>query len=137
MIQRLLRLFFLPITLSACAYGGQKNFLNDSSRETLSVQGEHKAIASCVTNALDTEKWGIWDIPARVTRTSENGATIQLEAANPSHVDVIFWQASFTQVAQNSTSIEIIARRNFHPSLSSDYLSNKLEVAIKSCASSS
>jgi hypothetical protein len=126
----------LILVLAGCVMPGRTAFLEDSNRETLAVGGEHKAIASCVTNVLDTEKWGIWDMPARVTRTNEKGDTVQLEAVNPSHIDVLLWQASFTQVAQNSTSIELIARRNFHPSLSSSYLSEKLEAAIKSCSAS-
>lgn len=123
-------------TLMGCVRPGREALVENSEREGMLVAGDEKAIAYCVTTVLDNEKWGIWDLPARVTRTLQNGDTTQLQSGAPTAVQTLLWEASFTQVAPNSTSVEIIGRRNALATLPSNYMLEKVKAAISKCAGS-
>ena len=138
MIKQLAILLVTACCCSSCALPGKDNLVEKGIVTKVSVPGKQKVIAQCVTDLLDNEKWGLWDIAAPVSRTTQSpdGSTTHLVSIANGGSPVMLWTADLTQATATDTSIELITRRDFHPSLSAHYLLDKLQAAIGQCGRS-
>lgn len=123
------------IVLTTCLGACTGDFQSNSITENFRIQQPYKAVATCVANTLDEEPQRIGSITVPVTRSmnSADDSNIQLVSTGQpqalSQPNTMIWRATI----HRSGDVQLIARRDLHPALSSRYVADKVRRAFRTC----
>lgn len=132
-MRRYLLIAGVAVSLSACIMPGRNALLENSFREDITVSGDYRDVAFCVTRYLDEEKFSFSELPARVTRTIQKEGEIELQAGNQHSVEILLWVGEFKRVSPSVTTVTLIVRREAHPLIKTDYYFQKVRAVVLSC----
>jgi hypothetical protein len=133
MIKRIYSLMIASFVLMGCAMPGRDALVENGIRDRLELRGSQEAIAACVTKTLDAGRTPR-GLRAPVTRTTHFNGSLELQAGNPVSINVLIWVATFTELSPNSTSVDLIVRKDDRPLFSDDWVFKEVREVVTACA---
>lgn len=122
------------ILLAACAAPGKEDLVAQGIQDEISLSGDHEKLADCIVKRFDNEPWSLMELQTPVTRVRRvDGTTIELVAGSPASAQIFLWTAVLQQRSASDVLVEIVARRDVNPYLSSRYMIEKVRRNVESC----
>ena len=126
--------------LSGCASPGVDGLKANGIHQQLVMNGDPKKLASCVADRFDSEPNGLGAIamPAEGWREPSEGV-VQIFNSNYTSVTAApgsyAYFATFTELSNGRTAVDLYASRNVHIALPSSYVSDWFMRHLENCVS--